>query len=480
MQLHLIAHSGYANETQAPIEGWFGTEGGTVGRDPRCNMVLVDPMRRISRIQAQIIWENNAFHLLNASTSNPIYVNGRELAPGARLAIGAKDEWRTGNYVISVEQATHAASAPSALVTQIPVRREASDAASVLQPVEPHSPSLHVPSDAAGLLPPQPLASPIIEKHQGPASALRGPFDDLLSTPVEQPPAAQAYTAENNAAQAHLPGDPFAMPTAPIQQPAGRSSSPASRSDPFADLMSGPIDAQLSSAPASQIRRGTSSVIPDDFNPMASGGVAHRNIDDPLQNMFQSGNVKEMFPERSFDAIFQPNEGSIDSMTLDPLHTDKHQSFMDASTKVDPLDLFSRERVAGDLNPEVLFGNDKPGGPVQRDHTSEMGSYFRAPRALHEETFANDAVSERPLPSAASSAEELPDPLAPFSPASAPPAHPTQAMAETTLSVPPPYRPPTQRLLRPCHNLHRHRGSRVWMFSLILAGLPTIRCWARN
>ena len=97
MYLRLKASTAYANDDANQVEAIFGRDGGTIGRDPRCQMVLHDPMRRISRIQGQIVWQNDAFHIVNASTSNLIYVNDRELNPGDRSMIGQKEEWRTGS-----------------------------------------------------------------------------------------------------------------------------------------------------------------------------------------------------------------------------------------------------------------------------------------------------------------------------------------------------------------------------------------------
>ncbi len=134
--------------------------------------------------------------------------------------------------------------------------------------------------------------------------------------------------------------------------------------------------------------------------------------DDPLTHLAQAGNVKDMFPERSLDAIFQPTEGSIEWMTRDPLQDARHQSFMDASTKLDPLDIFSSAGVTGELNTDALFGDSDRQGQVQRDHTSELGSYFRAPRALQDAQFGGNAPFEQESAGGAPALNSLDDPLA--------------------------------------------------------------------
>ncbi|MBF5005914.1 type VI secretion system-associated FHA domain protein TagH [Diaphorobacter caeni] len=462
MQLRLKAQAAYANETPPPIEGLFDTAGGTLGRDPRCQMVLVDPMRRISRIQAQIVWENNAFHLLNASTSNPIYVNGRELGPGGRSVIGAKEEWRTGNYLIDVEQlasaaptmaeatvAAHtvsaAASAPlQEAIPQTPSPLDSMDPlasfdplqTSALSPVE-HSPfpepliPAPATATAAEAVPaavpavvPAITAAPNYADLPSPASVMKGPFDDLLGAPVAPDAAATPFAPSAQTGHEHLPDDPFAMASLPTPQPMRAPIQNHSVGDPFADLMGAPIDSHMSNAPAHPLHHGghaprgsaTANVIPDDFNPLALRGVSPRNMDDPLSDLLNPGNVKDMFPERSLDAIFQPTEGSIDSMTVDPLQAAHHQSFMDASTRVDPLAIFSEERTEDALNPEMLFGNPNVREKTQSDHTSELGSYFRAPRALHDASTSGSV--DDPL-QAFSQAPALPadlDPLAPLAP----------------------------------------------------------------
>lgn len=434
MRLHLIAQLGYANDASPPIEGWFDAAGGTVGRDQRCHMVLVDPLRRISRIQAQILWENDAFHLLNASTSNPIYVNGKELAPGERSLINGQEEWRTGNYVIAVQpvDATTSAAPMGPGTAHVPADTRASvDVSSQMQPPAPMAASMAAsgiapveapmaePIPAPALVPaaaqPLPPLQDIPMREQGsPATLMKGPFDDLLGAPVEQPqqlPAVNEPAAESAAPLGDFPNDPFASPVAAAQVPQAATTF-RSQSDPFADLMGAPLDAQLSSAPVAPFASTHSHVIPDDFNPMAFGGVAHRNVDDPLTHLAQAGNVKDMFPERSLDAIFQPTEGSIESMTRDPLQDARHQSFMDASTKLDPLDIFSSAGVTGELNTDALFGDSDRQGHVQRDHTSELGSYFRAPRALHDAQFGGNAPLEQESAGGAPALNSLDDPLA--------------------------------------------------------------------
>ena len=85
MFLQLRAQVAYANGAENIVHHTFDLQGGTIGRDSHCQMVLQDPFRRISRIQAQIVFDEGQFTLINASTSNPIYVDDQELSPGGAI-----------------------------------------------------------------------------------------------------------------------------------------------------------------------------------------------------------------------------------------------------------------------------------------------------------------------------------------------------------------------------------------------------------
>lgn len=424
MFLRMRAQAAHTSGNDHPIEAVFDTNGGTMGRDPRCQMVLVDPMRRISRIQGQVVLENGVFHLINASTSNPIYVDGRELRPGEKSAIGAREEWRTGNYLIMVESSQSAAgaganggavpqnlapSAPqvatpvAALVTPSvaaavvpqPFTPTPSDAASPmvgmansasvdpLALVQPHAPA---PAIATATSPV--IATQVVESFS-PAAAMKGPFDDLLGAPVPAglasiPAAPLSMLGAGGVNQPLNPqhADPFNL--APIASPMAQTPRSNVSSDPFADLMGAPINDQVALAANGPMlhAHGKVTMIPDDFNPLAARGVSPRNTDDPLSEVLRPGSMKEMFPEKTVDSIFDPSGGSIDTMTRDPLQASQHERFMDVSNKMDPLAMFSGERTEDSLNPEFLFANGNVEEKSISDHRTEIGSYFRAPRPM--------------------------------------------------------------------------------------------------
>lgn len=353
MFLQLRANVVYANGAENIVQHVFDSQGGTIGRDTHCQMVLQDPFRRISRIQAQIVFDSGQFSLINASTSNPIYVDGQELSPGQTCAIRSSSSWQTGNYTITVEH--------------IGETRQASQ------------------HPAQALAPRQPDALPAAGTP--PFHVPRGPFDDLLGVPVQAPPEPSS-PPETLAGGASLPSafsDPLAQTASPAPPPVQPSAGIQHLgADPFADLLATPLSNQLASAPA-RLHAGAAangqSLIPEDFNPLALHGISPRNTADPLAHVHDEQSFQEMFPGRSVDAIFQPTEGNIGELIQDPLNASQNQALVDANLHLDPLELFASHTSQDRLDPSVLFQERTEQSHSVSDHRVEVGSFFRAPRA---------------------------------------------------------------------------------------------------
>ncbi|MFE1573462.1 type VI secretion system-associated FHA domain protein TagH [Comamonas odontotermitis] len=353
MFLQLRANVVYANGAENIVQHVFDSQGGTIGRDAHCQMVLQDPFRRISRIQAQIVFDSGQFSLINASTSNPIYVDGQELSPGETCAIRSSASWQTGNYTITVEH--------------IGETRQASQ-----PPVQALTPR---PPDA------QPTTG------APPSHVPRGPFDDLLGAPVQAPPEPSA-PAGPLAGSTSLPSafsDPLAQTASPALPPVQPSAGIQHLgADPFADLLATPLSNQVASAPA-RLHAGAAangqSLIPEDFNPLALHGISPRNTADPLAHVHDEQSFQEMFPGRSVDAIFQPTEGNIGELIQDPLNASQNQALVDANLHLDPLELFARHTSQDRLDPSILFQERTEQSHSVSDHRVEVGSFFRAPRA---------------------------------------------------------------------------------------------------
>ena len=383
MFLQLRAYVAYANGTENVVRHNFDLHGGTIGRDPHCQMVLQDPFRRISRIQAQIVFDDRQFTLINASTSNPIYVDGQELSPGATCVAQNGSTWQTGNYTITVER----------IGAEPPIQT----ASSHVQSMSAAQPVTNAPEHAQAI---SPVKTPTTQ-----SSRAGNPFDDLLSTSIEP---SQSLTGSNNPwdnpsntpANHSEPGantrnwgatdspilNPFAHVAVTQPQTSEWVQNVGVRgADPFADLLSSPISLQIADAPPytpQTVTAHASSLIPDNFNPLALNGVSPRNTPDPLSQVQTRQSIQEMFPARSVDAIFQPSEGNIGELIQDPLSASQHQGLVDSSTKLDPLELFAQQSSETRLDPSTLFREQLGSAHAIPDHRVEMGAYFRAPRAL--------------------------------------------------------------------------------------------------
>ena len=85
-----------------PLVGRFDERGGTLGRSDNATFTLPDPERMISRIQAQVVHNDDGYWLENVSTASPILHNGRPLSAGMRVMLREEDEVRVGGYTLEV------------------------------------------------------------------------------------------------------------------------------------------------------------------------------------------------------------------------------------------------------------------------------------------------------------------------------------------------------------------------------------------
>ncbi len=416
MFLQLSARLAYANGETHVVQHVFDRQGGTLGRDPNCHMVLLDPFRRISRIQAQVYVEDARFILLNASTSNAIYVDDRELRPGEICPVEKGSTWVTGNYSILVEDLAHEAQAVVAgaqPVLALPSSPEVQDAEQLQAEVR------MVPSHPTLPTAPPPTEQGDTALDQATAA---GPFGDLLSTPLP----ASAYQAAAGAHSGAVHDAPQALSASLPVSPPLPSSPPASptptvaavgfiAADPFADLLATPVS-EPDALAAQGMAFKSATLIPEDFNVLAPNGAPERNSDDPLAQIESAEDLPQMFPGQSLDAIYQPAEAEISVMVQDPLASKQHQRLVDATIPVDPMQMF----VDAPQSDILEVGVPKPGQVLAADqalsdHRVEVGSYFRAPRAIVE-----DPALGRPDTPSPSSAATIPEAvLAPLEQSSA-------------------------------------------------------------
>jgi FHA domain-containing protein len=118
--------------------------------------------------------------------------------------------------------------------------------------------------------------------------------------------------------------------------------------------------------------------IPDDFNPLAFGGVSQRNAEDPLSPLgLGARGMEDVLPTKTIDSIYAPNDSAADELVVDPLDL-LGDAFLNVGGTLDPMELFAADSGA-------LGSLDQPSAARSSravDNAPEMKSYFRAPIAV--------------------------------------------------------------------------------------------------
>jgi|GEM_PF-1075099 len=499
--LSLKARIIHLDGRHSDVDGWFGAAGGSIGRDAKCDMVLPDPARRISRLQARVIYADGQYAVRNASTSNPMYVNGVELSPGSSQILSRGDELRAGSYLITVTGLT-ADSAGEAdgqstgpgplgmpptdsagsemdllLARGSDGRREpagginpfadlvpeassggigtepkwmepdhssssAMDGAAPGDPAEQKSAAHGYPEgshEAHG--PDAPAATEfqqpeipeddVAQAQPDPSAGItlavkdKDPFGDILAqarplgfaadavspdfsvnAPLQSRHNLRSNIPQPSTGQTGVPGFERVYPGAPGrevsrqpvqtlnpfdpprgQEAGGRHQSPepwtpplsALAGDPFADLMGPPVETHIARVPTTASRK--TAYIPDDFNPLGTGGVAHRNSSDPLTPLGRNTQgLTDVMPERTIDSIYAPGAESPSALATDPLNDSAARArALQVGQNTDPMKLFA-DRGQG-VDALLSGGNQTNYTKSVSDHTLEMSSFFRAPAA---------------------------------------------------------------------------------------------------
>jgi type VI secretion system FHA domain protein len=81
----------------------FDELGGCIGRAATNKLILPDPERTISRVQAQIVFRCGRYALAGRG-GNAVLVNGREVASGSEQMLADGDQIRMGSYTIAVSE----------------------------------------------------------------------------------------------------------------------------------------------------------------------------------------------------------------------------------------------------------------------------------------------------------------------------------------------------------------------------------------
>lgn len=195
----------------SPLTHDFDERGGTIGRDDSNALMLPDPGRHISRMQAQVQYDGSSYVLVDHG-GNPTQLNGRPLGKGTSATLRDGDEIGIADYTLRVELIRQAVSFGGG--TQ-PNLAPASD---------PLGLGLDIPpAPGAASLPP---ASPSVGSHNDDPFAV---FAPAASAPQPSKPAAAppddpfaAFTPRPTPQAAPRPANPLALGS--LAQPAEANS----------------------------------------------------------------------------------------------------------------------------------------------------------------------------------------------------------------------------------------------------------------
>jgi predicted component of type VI protein secretion system len=99
----------------------FGPEGGSIGREEGNTLVLEDPGKHLSRVQASIKWLGGEYFLVDQG-GNPSRVNGRELGKGKVVSLHAGDRIAMADWELLAELLPRTSHLPPPLeVSPVPV-----------------------------------------------------------------------------------------------------------------------------------------------------------------------------------------------------------------------------------------------------------------------------------------------------------------------------------------------------------------------
>jgi len=394
-----------------PISAVFGREGGSIGRGPANTLVLADPNRFVSRVQARVTFEGDRLSIANASTANPLLVNDREVEAGAKAPLADGDELRVGLYVLRIRRiaaaAPHAPAGdetqlsvlvparpapvvpPAALVPPAPDVRGALDARAAPAVAMAPSPAPAMPSASkpaiaaplpAGLAPLDPLL------QFGDASG--DPFADLLprANDVKAPPVAAPLVPDLPRASAPSPPD---VSRAAQQPPTPAASPPRAPAGVVPDQVWDEL-ARLS-PPSIDATPQPAAPLPANFDAFAAPSASSRNAADPLAEFAHSAVALESFDklDRPIDTLF------TDSASLparaDDIIPDPHASVPDplARETLDPMAIFGDDAARLRAEADAAFKRS------ESDNVPELHAFFRPPEAHAEQPPGNPAPAAR-------------------------------------------------------------------------------------
>lgn len=103
MPITLFAVSYKQGPVTPKLTACFGPDGGTIGRADHNTLVLADPDRHISRLQAEVVPSGDGFVIRNVGSAKPIVVGERTLPSGSFAQLDHGLKVSIGAYVLEVD-----------------------------------------------------------------------------------------------------------------------------------------------------------------------------------------------------------------------------------------------------------------------------------------------------------------------------------------------------------------------------------------
>jgi FHA domain-containing protein len=241
-----------------PITAHFDAHGGTIGRADHNTMALPDPVRHISRQQAQITSGRSGYLIKNIGSANPILVRNQALGQGESAPLMHSDQVRIGGYLLEVIDE----SAGDDNATTITRGRGADEPMGHAAMSAP----LPMPGDMGSPLSSSNPFADLLRDPSAPAPSharLPDDFDPFATTPVVGPPSVARPEAQEGAFGDLIPsaapasideifglkpsagGDPLAEFMASVGAPPSADKAAPLSSDPLAMFTATPEPAVL-------------------------------------------------------------------------------------------------------------------------------------------------------------------------------------------------------------------------------------------
>jgi len=171
----------------------------TVGRGEECTLVLEDPKKHVSRIHVELEEKDEGtYQMTVVSKVNPVFINGKRHAPGAKMDLRAGDRFELGEYELE-------------LLPPAGASRAAFPTSDVEETTQPNQPLLQVPSPSAA--PRQEKTVPV--ETPKPAHAAAPPAEEPHFDSGNLPPVEPGIFDDPEPAQAPAPAATAASNPAP-------------------------------------------------------------------------------------------------------------------------------------------------------------------------------------------------------------------------------------------------------------------------